>query len=496
MRLSALVDGQPGLQVVGDGGTTVTSLTSDSRRVRPGALFAALRGVRGDGHRFVAEAVDRGASAVLVQEPMPVDVPQLVALDSRVAVAHVAAAFHGHPSRRLRVIGVTGTAGKTTTGHLLEHILTRAGRRTGLLGSLGARIAGRDTPTVSRLTTPFAEDVQGVLHAMVQAGVEDAVLEASSAGLAEHRLDAIGFTGGIVTNVSAEHLEVHGGLGAYRRAKARLAAVATEFLVVDVDDDGARRLLRDAPHHRPITVGVDSRDAEVRAVVSERGRRHSRFELRSPAGRTQVHLPLPGRFNVSNAVCAAAAALHLGIELPAIADALASAPSVDGRMQVVDEGQPFAVYVDYAHTLAALDDVLTHLRWQHLGSRVITVFGTGLRPDSWKRPLAAQVLVRLSDVVVFTAGDSRLQPPESVVEEYAHGADAVGAVRGRDYTCVPDRRDAIGVAVDLALPGDVVAVLGKGHEGSILIGGGRTQPWSEVDVVRAALRSARSRRPA
>ena len=495
-RLGDLLAGLNGVHLSGDPRTRITSVTSDSRAVTPGALFVALPGRTRDGHRFLTDALARGAVALLAERDWDAPVPTAVVPDARRALAEAAAAFHGRPSQRLRVIGVTGTDGKTTTCHLLDHLLRAGGRRSGRIGSLGAALDGRPLPTSTSLTTPLATEVQALLAAMVRAGADDAVVEASSVGLAEHRLDAVDFDAAVVTNLTPEHLEQHGGMTAYRAAKVLLldgVGAAGGLLVVNVTGEGARRLRPARGGARVLTCGVGApaaeRSADVRADEVRADATGSRFVLHTPWGDARVDLPLPGPVNVANAACAAAAALGLGVGLGSVAAALAEAPPVAGRMVRIDEGQQFRAYVDYAHTIAAVEALLRHLRAVHPGGRQIVVIGTGLTQDYWKRPLLAAAVVEQADIAVFTSGDDVYETPDEVVAHFAAGARSAGAVEGRGFACVPGRDLAIAHAVGLARPGDVVAVLGKGHEPTILVDG-RRQPWSDEAVVRDAIRHA------
>lgn len=491
--LGELIQSRSDQHLEGDSRTVVTTIATDSREVVPGTLFVALRGREVDSHDFLADAVSRGACAVMVDQSAVVNVPvpRLVVSDTRAALAWVAAAFHDQPSRGLRAIGVTGTDGKTTTSHLLRRILTCAGRSAGAIGSLGASIDGQSLRSPSRLTTPLAHHVQELLAELVADGAEDVIIEASSFGLAEHRLDAITFAAAVVTNISPEHVEQHGGMQQYVRAKAELVervAASGGLVVVNADDAVARSLLAEVDAPGQMTFAIDRPQADVVADHIELSEDSTTFVLHSPRGSARVRLPLPGPFNVSNALAATAAAHGLGVGLDVVVQALESAPPVVGRMAQIREGQPFAVYVDFAHTLAAVRTVLDYLRLQHPEGRLVAVFGTGLVADYWKRPLMAQTLVARADLTVLTASDHTYESPDAVIDHYAQGAISAGAVLGRDFLCEPDRRRAIEVAIAGARPGDVVAVLGKGHEPSIVIHGVR-QPWSEVDEVRAAVRA-------
>lgn len=491
VTLSDLVRGIDGLRIVGDARTIVRAVTNVSQEVVPGSLFVAIRGRDFDGHRFVADAVARGAVAVVVAEPVDADIAQVLAVDPRAALAQLAAALYGHPSRELRVIGVTGTDGKTTTCHLLEHMLTRAGRRTALIGTLGAGAAGHTVQGNDRLTTPQANDLQRMLRGMVDSGTDDVIIEASSLGLSMRRLDLVDFAAAVVTNITVEHLEYHGDYEAYREAKATLVKRVVQAggpVAVNLDDAGSGWLTPLIPPAQLLTYGTGP-GPDVWADRLDLRADATHFTLHTPAGSSGARLPLPGAFNISNALAAAAVALTLGVDQDTVVSALEDAPAVPGRMVAIDEGQPFTVYVDYAHTIAAVGSVLKHLRSQHPDGRLIAVTGSGLHPDQWKRPLLAREVVGRTDLAVFCAGDARYESPVEVVADLTAGARAAGAIHGRDFVDIPDRRAAITFAVEAARPGDVVAILGKGHENA-LTNRDRREPWHEEEVVRTAITGA------
>ncbi len=478
------------VRVVGDPSTRVTGVAYDSRLVQPGYLFAALAGADVDGHAFVPDAIRRGAVALLVERDLSTGLPEVIAADSRAALAPVAAAFYGHPSRELRVIGITGTDGKTTTSYLVDGILRTASIVTGMIGTVAVRIADRIATHETRQTTPESADVQRYLREMAAAGVEWAVIEATSHGLAMHRLDALRFEIGAVTNITHEHLEYHGTVAAYRRAKAILferVAVARGSAVVNVDDPGAAEMATYADGATVVRYSAEGRPAELRAERVNLDASGSRFDLRLAGGEVApVALPLIGGFNVANALCAAGVALAAGVGFESVVRGLEATPAVPGRMARVDAGQPFAVVVDYAHTPESLTKVLALLRRLTPGGRLIAVFGSAGERDTEKRPLQGAVSARLADFSVFTTEDPRFEDPTEIIEQIVSGAEAAGARRGTDYVCITDRREAINHAVATARPGDCVLLAGKGHERSI-IWGREKRPWDEAAVAREAL---------
>jgi UDP-N-acetylmuramoyl-L-alanyl-D-glutamate--2,6-diaminopimelate ligase len=490
LSVAALRTALPEADLRGDGQRVVTGVAYDSREVLPGDLFAALPGGYVDGHDFAQAAVERGAAALLVERPLPVDAPQLIVLDARAALATVAAELYRHPSRELNVIGITGTDGKTTTSYLTDAIFRAAGRRTGMIGTVAVRIGDVEDRHATRQTTPESADIQRLLRAMVEAGVEWAILEATSHGLAMHRLDGVRFRIGAVTNITHEHLEFHGTIENYWRAKGTLFARVAEAggrAVVNIDDEGAASVLAYCAGAKVLRYSLAGAPAELRASEIESDRRGSRFWLSTPSGeRVRVELPLLGRFNVENATCAAGVALAAGIPLAVVADALARAEPAPGRMAFIDAGQPFGVVVDYAHTPASLAKALDLLRSLHRDGRLIVVFGSAGERDIEKRAIQGGVAARLADLVVVTSEDPRYEDADAIIDQIVGGALAAGGREGDSVFRETDRREAIALACGFARPGDCVLLAGKGHEGSI-IWGGEKLPWNEAEVARDVL---------
>jgi UDP-N-acetylmuramoyl-L-alanyl-D-glutamate--2,6-diaminopimelate ligase len=486
-RLAAAL---PDARLVGNEAAPVTGIAYDSRLVRPGDLFAALVGADLDGHRFATAAVEAGAGSLLVEREQPVAIPQIITANTRAALAPVAAEFFGHPSRQLSVVGITGTDGKTTTSYLADGILRANGYLTGMIGTISVRIADHVDEHETRQTTPESADVQRYLRQMVDAGVEWAVLEATSHGLPMHRLDDVRFAVAAVTNITHEHLDYHGSVAAYRRAKALLferAASTGGTAVINIDDEGARSMLEAATGSPVIRYSVGGQPADLVVRQLELDGAGSRFHLETTEwGSTPVELPLIGLFNVANAVCAAGIALAAGVPLPNIAEALAKPPVIPGRMQTITCGQPFAVVVDYAHTPDSLTKVLTLLRSLHPGGRLLAVFGSAGERDIEKRALQGAVAARLADFSVFTSEDPRYENPDAIIAAIAAGATAAGGREGETFARVTDRREAIRLAFAHAKPGDCVLLAGKGHEGSIIWGREKVR-WNEAEVARSLL---------
>ncbi|MPY95222.1 MAG: UDP-N-acetylmuramoyl-L-alanyl-D-glutamate--2,6-diaminopimelate ligase [Acidimicrobiia bacterium] len=471
-RLAELAAAAPGGQLEGEGETLVSDVAFDSRAVVPGALFCCVPGQQVDGHAFAAEALRAGAVALLVQHRLDVDVPQLLVPDARASLGPVAAEFWGHPSQRLAVLGVTGTNGKTTVTHLLRDLFLTAGRRTEVLGTLsGSR------------TTPEAPELQARLAAWVAEDVEVVAMEVSSHALDLRRVDATRFTTAVFTNLGHDHLDHHGTMAAYFQAKARLFEPAmADRAVVDLDDPHGR-LLADAA--QVPTTGYSLDDAEV----VERGPAGTTFRWR---GR-ELHVHLAGRHNLSNALAAATVGADLGLGLDDVAAGLAAARPVPGRFEAVEAGQPFAVVVDYAHTpdalAAALDAAREVVAGAGGGGRVHVVFGCGGDRDPAKRAPMGEVAARLADRVVLTSDNPRWEDAAAIIDQIREGASRGGGPAGpggADVAVEPDRRAAIALAIESAVPGDVVVVAGKGHERAQTIRGVE-HPFDDRAVARELL---------
>ena len=494
MQFSELVAALPHASVQIQGDARIEGITSDSRQVGPGSLFVAYRGVAVDGHRFIPQALANGAVAVVAEQPPPgLSVPLVVVPDGREALAHLAAAWHDFPARKLTVVGVTGTDGKTTTCNLLHSILTAAGRRVGLVSTVNAVIGERVMDTGLHTTTPDAPDMQRYLAEMVAAGMEVAVLEVTSHGLAQHRVSACEFDVAVVTNITHEHLDLHGSLEAYRQAKARLFRSlqaghrkpgVPKVAVLNADDD-SYRYLHPIPADRHLSYGLSGEPAVV-ATGLRRSAADTRFTVQSPDVDFDLRTVLVGDYNVSNILAATAAALALEVPVAAIQAGVWAVQGIPGRMERIDEGQDIIALVDFAHTPNSLERALETARTLTEG-RVIAVFGSAGLRDVDKRAWMGEIGARLADVTVLTAEDPRTEPVAAILDEMARGVERAGGAPGQDYFRVPDRAAAIQFAVDLARPGDLVIACGKGHERSMCFGTVETS-WNEQEVMRAALR--------
>lgn len=499
--LAELLRDIPDARIVGPAEVRVRGIAYDSRQVRPGDVFVPWSGGRrfGDGHRFIPDALERGAVAVVAEEGARVDaegVPRRATLvrtrDNRLALALMAAAFYGYPGLRLRVFGVTGTKGKTTTTHMIRHLLASAGRPCGLIGTVHYLIGERRLE--ADRTTPQAPDVQRLLAEMVAAGCAAAVMEVASIALVQHRVAGCGFDVGVFTNLGREHLDDHGTMEEYAAAKARLFALLGQpvggrtkpgphLAVVNGDDPYGERMAA-ASRVTVVRYGT-SPGVDFRAEAIEADAAGVRFVARTPAGRFPVRVPLTGRFNALNALAALAAVSAEGLDLAAAAEALATLPPVPGRFERVDLGQPFLVVVDYAHTPHSLAEVLRAARALTAG-RLICVFGCGGDRDPGKRPEMGRVAAELADLVILTSDNPRSEDPEAIIDQIEAGmAASPWAARPRER--LTDRAAAIRRAIELAGPGDTVLIAGKGHE-TYQILRDRTVPFDDREVARAALR--------
>jgi len=488
--LAQLLSGAGAVSVTGEPDGVITSIVTDSRRAVPGALFVCLRGGREDGHDHIAQAVDLGAVAILVDRE--VDAPDGVTVarvaDTLSALSKVAAEFYDHPSAALRVVGVTGTNGKKTTTHLIEAIAAAAGERFGLIGTLGARLRGSFDESIDH-TTPFAHDVQRLLARFRDAGASGAVLEVSSHALALHRVDDVAFDVATFTNLTQDHLDFHLTLDAYRATKMMLFAITEHprhkgpgVGVINLDDPEALRIAE--PIRRRLTFAVHDPSAQLRATSIRYAVDGTTFSVPSlrPA---PFRIHLPGPYNVSNALAAIASAVALDLDVESIAEGIESVRDVPGRLTAVATGD-VGVFVDYAHTPDGLRKVLEAARTLTSG-RLICVFGCGGDRDATKRPVMGAIARELSDLAIVTSDNPRFEDPAKIISDIIEGMSGAGAA----YEVEPDRAAAIERAIAAAEPGDVVILAGKGHETYQSVRGER-RPFSDAEVARAVLDKVRA----
>jgi UDP-N-acetylmuramoyl-L-alanyl-D-glutamate--2,6-diaminopimelate ligase len=462
----------------GDPSVRVTDVVYRSTDSGPGALFCCIRGAQLDGHDFAQDATSRGAASLLVERWLPLDVAQVLVPSVRAAIGPVAAEVFGRPSDRLTMIGITGTNGKTTTSFLLESVLRGFGTTPGVIGTTGVRVDGRPSPLPR--TTPEAPDLQRLLATMVAEDVGAVAMEVSSHGLQQHRVDGIRFRAAVFTNLSQDHLDYHASMQEYFEAKARLFTRAMcDVGVVNHDSAEGRRIAE--PGLPKLTYGIDD-GADVRATDVRTDADGIRFVV---DGRYEVRSSLRGLFNVENCLAAFATAKALGIDADVAIHGIEAVRGVPGRVETVEEGQPFLVMVDYAHTPEGIRNVIAAARPLALG-RVIVVFGCGGDRDRSKRPLMGEAATSLADLSIVTSDNPRSEDPLAIIAEIEPGAKAGGG----DYVVEPDRRAAIRYAARQAAEGDVVVIAGKGHESGQEFAD-RTVPFSDRDVAAEELRALR-----
>ncbi len=475
---------------------TIKGITYDSRKVEEGWLFVAVPGVHTDGRRFVTDAAQRGA-IVALGEPLIGDLslPYIQVSDVRTALANLACAFYGNPAQHLCTIGVTGTDGKTTTSNLITTIFETAGLHTGLMTTTNFKMLGQEWENTTRQSTLEAIEIQQLLRQMLDAGVTHAVVEATSHGLALQRVHGCAFDVGVVTNITHEHLDFHKTLDEYRRAKARLfemldpvrdKGIGSRPIAILNRDDISYNILKPYCRVPILDYGIDTQ-ASVRAVDVSLQAHSTRFRVVLPDAEQSIETQLVGRFNISNCLAAIATAYSQGVSLENIAHGLATITGVTGRMESINEGQPFAVIVDYAHTPDSLEKVLATLRPLTTG-KLMAVFGSAGERDLQKRPVMGRIAAQMTDFFVITDEDPREEDREKIAREIAAGAEAVGKRQGQDFLCIADRTEAIKVAIAHAQEGDTLILAGKGHEQSIIVGREKL-PWDDRKVAREQLRT-------
>ena len=469
-------------------GIDIRGVAYDSRQVKPGDVFIALQGLKAAGSDFAADAIGRGAVAVVADRPAdsPTSVPWVVVADARAAMATIAAEFYGHPSRSMQVVGITGTNGKTTTAYLLRAVFESAGKKCGLLGTVTYSVGNEELPA-SR-TTPEAPDVQRMFRQMVDAGCEACVMEASSHALVLRRVDATAFAAGVFTNLTRDHLDYHGDMESYFAAKKRLFEMLPPGApaIINLDDPRGESLRRTVS--APVSYAIN-KSADVTPGPLTLTFNGLEFTARTPKGDVHVTSRLVGRPNVSNILATVAAATALDIPASAIERGLASLIHVPGRFELVSGStDDVTVVIDYAHTDDALKNLLETARPLAPG-RIITVFGCGGDRDRTKRPLMGAVAARLSDIVVITSDNPRSEDPARIIEEIKRGVPAASD-RGAVTFAIVDRTEAIQFAIRKAEPGDLVLLAGKGHEQMQEIGG-KQLPFNEAAIARDALERRR-----
>ena len=490
MRLDDLARGAGGL-LEGNPDIEITGIAYDSRRIGQGDLFVAVKGLHVDGHHYLSEAVAKGAVAVAIERnaKVPDGVAVLRMPSTRIGLAELSAEFYGRPSRHLKLAGITGTDGKTTVTHMAEHVLQTSGVLAGAMSTVAFKVRGHEVDNVSGQTTTEAPEVQHWLARMVEAGAECAVIETTSHALVQERVRACDFDVAAFTNVGHDHLDYHASWEDYLEAKARLIDLCAQSAdkgiektaVLNRDDVSYERLAR-RPISRRWTYGM-SVAADLHPLELAIAGNGSHFRLRTPMGETEVQLNVPARFNIYNALCAAGVCLALGVPVEDIGRGLAGFEGVRGRLEPVDLGQDFRVYIDFAHAAGSLASALAELRPFTRG-RLIVVFGSTARSDH-DRPGMGRAAAEFSDFFIITTDDPLSEDPVEIARDVQAGVR--DKAPGRDYEVVIDRRSAIRRAIELARPGDTVLLAGKGHERSMRTSRG-SEPWDERAEAEAAIR--------
>jgi UDP-N-acetylmuramoyl-L-alanyl-D-glutamate--2,6-diaminopimelate ligase len=492
MKLSELVEGLESIRIENGGDEGINGIAYHSQRVIPGDLFVAIEGFSTDGHLYIREAVQRGAVALLVEEgrDLPPDLPPGIAVitsaDTRKGMALLSDRIWDHPSGKLKLVGVTGTNGKTTTTHLVEAAMIEAGMVCGLIGTVSYRVAGRELP-VER-TTPESVDLQEILADMAEEECEAVSMEVSSHALALHRVDGCEFEVGVFTNLSQDHLDFHSDMEDYFSVKERLftsverGGLNAKNAAINIDDPYGRRLL-DLAAGRILTYGL-SQEAELRGELLEAGLKKSWVSISYGNSHWQHDTALTGSFNLYNILSAMGVSILLGLDVQAAIEGILSHPGVPGRFQAIEEGQDFAVLVDYAHTPDSLQRVLETAR-EIAEGRVIVVFGCGGDRDRGKRPIMGEIAVRLADYAIITSDNPRSENPKEIIAEIEEGARrASGAAY---YQKITDRHAAIDTAMREACRGDVLVIAGKGHEKGQIFAD-RIAPFDDVEEARMVLK--------
>ncbi|TAK10363.1 MAG: UDP-N-acetylmuramoyl-L-alanyl-D-glutamate--2,6-diaminopimelate ligase [Candidatus Manganitrophaceae bacterium] len=497
MKLSEWLTLFSAVAISGKADLEIASIASDSREVTPGGLFVALAGAKQDGRQYISEAIRRGATAIVAEgasggvglKDRKADPPlvYIQVADARQALAHLASYFYGNPTDGLHLIGVTGTNGKTTTAFLAQALLRTAGFKTGLIGTV--RFDLGDTLRTATHTTPGALELQSLFAEMRKAGTTHVVMEVSSHALDQGRVEGCWFDAAIFTNLTQDHLDYHGTLEAYFAAKRKLFD-QTGMTLVNLDDSWGKRIRNEIPG-RCWGYGIAER-GDFYPKAMEIGPKGIEMTVASPLGEMEIRSPLVGRYNVYNLLAAIGAGAALGLSKESIVSGVAAMTGVPGRFEKIDAGQRFLVIVDYAHTEDALDRLLQAVADLH-PSRIITVFGCGGDRDRGKRPKMGAVSARHSDVTLLTSDNPRSEPPLTIIQEIEAGLRSADA--SAHYEILPNRREAIERAIDLAEAGDAVVIAGKGHEDYQIIGAERL-PFDDREVARAALERKHGRRAA
>ncbi|UCC66375.1 MAG: UDP-N-acetylmuramoyl-L-alanyl-D-glutamate--2,6-diaminopimelate ligase [Deltaproteobacteria bacterium] len=469
MQLSKLIRSVDAIESKGEIDLEIEDISYHSHRVKEGDLFVAVRGAKNNGHHFIEEATKKGARAFIVERipAVPINVPMVLVADSRKALAQISAEFFSHPSREIKLIGITGTNGKTTTSYLIESILKKARRKVGVIGTINYRFEGKELP--ASITTPQSYDLQRLLYEMATGRAEYVVMEVSSHALDQERVRGCHFDVGVFTNLSPEHLDYHEDMDRYFAAKKRFfQEILTEakkdpWAIVNIDDPLLREFKKELPPLRAMTYGHDQ--GEVRVLREEVSLKGIKTMLSTTLGSLEIKTTLIGEYNLYNILAATTVGISLGISLETIRQGIEGLSRIPGRMEKVGDGSPW-ILVDYAHTPDALEKTLKGIK-RLAKERLIVVFGCGGDRDRSKRPLMGKIGVQWADLAIITSDNPRTEDPFKIIEQIEKGAREVSPHR---YLVIPDRREAINKAISLAGPHDLVLITGKGHENYQIIG--------------------------
>lgn len=482
MKLAELLKGVEVLSYSGDLNIEISGITYDSRETCKGDMFICVSGYTKDGHQYIGEALEKGASALLVEKDVDFSEAAVVKVrSSRDAMAILSANFYEYPAEKLRLIGITGTNGKTTTTYLLKSILETGGKRAGLLGTISTQIG--DKVLESTRTTPEALDLQRILREMVDAGMDYAVMEVSSHSLDLGRVEGCNFSTGVFTNLTQDHLDFHKTIENYRNAKKKLFYKTCKANIINVDDEHGR-IIAEEIHKldtRLITYGIENK-ADIMAANIDITSRGASFTLITPKYKTNLKVCIPGKFSVYNALAAASVAYAEGIDKKFIKEGLGRVPSVPGRSETININTPYTIIIDFAHTPDGLQNILSSIR-QFARHRIITLFGCGGDRDRSKRFIMGEIAGRMSDFCVITSDNPRSEKPMEIIRQIEEGVKMTDC----DYICIENRRDAIKYALTVARKGDIVLLAGKGHETYQVLKDGII-PFDEREVVRELLR--------
>lgn len=482
MKLFDIMRGADIIGIYGSDSVDIKDIVYDSRKVSPGSLFICITGFKMDGHAYINQAIEMGAAAVLVEKDVEAEGITIIKVkDTRMAMPVLASNFYGNPTEQLKLIGITGTNGKTTTTYLINSILEHAKKSSSIIGTISIKLG--DKEIAASRTTPESIDLQQLFKEILDQGIDYSIMEVSSHALELGRVDASIFEVGIFTNLTQDHLDFHKNFENYRNAKKKLLYKTTRGNIINIDDHHGRVIAEeikklDTPL---ITYGIDN-SADIMAENIEIDARGIRFTLVTPEYRIDIQNKIPGKFSVYNCLAAASAAYVLGIDKNIIREGILSQSNVPGRSEVVDIDKPYTVVVDYAHTPDGLDNILKSIR-QYVKGRIITVFGCGGDRDAEKRPLMGESAGKLSDYCIITSDNPRSEEPMSIIKQVEKGIRNTAC----DYICIENRKDAIKYALTVAEKDDVILLAGKGHETYQVLKDG-TIPFDEREIVRELIR--------